>query len=281
MQSIVAGGQDNTDETNLVCWEVNEGFKDCFNIPCDNIGDRSSVCKTPKGFAITGGVDSDSCFVFVASIASWYNLHDMLTQRQCHGSACVKGVLYVLGGYVGEYHSSGEPSDSVNFIDIEIGKWQKGVDLPLSVKFPKVSNIDESMFLFDAEGSKQLLQINISEKVWKKLSSPQTGKDYSGVSMTSALGQLFLAGGWDRVCAWYNPGTDTWCTAQQPLRKHRYGALAHNKGKLVLLGGSYNGGTDAVEEYHIVEGKWTVCNYTMPKKIYFHNAFMLNAQPSE
>ena len=276
-QMVVVGGEDDF-AANHVCWEVNEGLKDRFNIPCDNIIFQLSVCKTPLGFAITGGVGKDSCFVFVASTESWVKLHDMPCIRQCHGSICIKDALYTLGGYV---RNENNPCDSVDFVDLASGVWQKGKSLPVVVKFPRVSDIDASVYLFDADDSKQLLQMNISEKVWRKLSSPPANKKYEGVSMTSALGQLFVAGGWDRVCAWYNPKTDTWCTGQQPLRKHKYGALGHNEGKLVLLGGSFEGGTDVLEEYNVVEAKWTVCNYTMPKKIHGHTAFMLNIQPRE
>ena len=202
----------------------------------------------------------------------------MLTKRQCHGSICVKNVLYVLGGAVGEPF---QISSSVHSVDIASGTWQKEPVLPQSMKFPKVSDIDDSLYLFDGDDSRQLLRMDVNEKIWRKRASPPTENKYTGVSMTSAQGKLFVAGGHDMICAWYSPKTDTWCTGQQPLREHWYGALMHNNGKLFLLGGYYEGGTDVIEEYDIDEDKWTVCDYTMPRRIFLHQAFMLDLQLHE
>ena len=77
-------------------------------------------------------------------------------------------------------------------------------------------------------------------------------------------------------CSWYRPETDTWCTGQQPLREHKFGTLAYHHDKLVLLGGSFNGGTDEVEEYNIEDNKWSLCSYKMPKQLYLHHAVVLS-----
>ena len=276
-QMVVIGGQEGR-EANLVCWEVNKGFKELDTIPNNNIADRSSICKTPKGFAITGGAGRDSCCMFIATLNLWVRMQNMLTERQTHGSICVKNVLYVLGGAVGE---TGQASKSVHSIDIANGNWQKGPALPLTVICPKVSDIDDSLYLLDAQDPNQLLKMNINEKIWKKLSSPPTGKMYTGVNITSTQNRLYVVGGNDMVCVWYIPETDTWCTGQQPLREHMYGALTHANNKLLLLGGHFNcGGTNAVEEYDIDGDKWTMCNYSMPRSIFLHQAFKLdNASP--
>ena len=187
---VVVGGQKGK-EANQVCWEVNEGFKKLYYIPHSNIADRSSVCKTPKGFAITGGVGRNSCFMFVASSKQWIRLQNMLTKRECHGSVCMKNVIYALGGGVGD---NTQLSSSVHYINIANGDWQEGPALLVAVKFPKVSDIDDDLYLFDAEDSKQLLRMNINEKTWKKLSSPPTGK------------QLWWRehdiGPWSTFCGW-------------------------------------------------------------------------------
>ena len=184
----------------------------------------------------------------------------MLKERQCHGSNCVKGVLYVLGGYVKDYDDEYKPSDSVDLIMVECGSWQNGPNIPLAIKYPKVSNLGDSLYLLD-EITNQLLHFDINKQVWRQLASLPEKENYcAGVSMTSARGQLFVSGGGNRICAWYQPETNTWCTAQQPLQKHRYGALAYHNSKFLLLGGSFNAGTDEVEEYDIAEDKWTVCS---------------------
>ena len=99
--------------------------------------------------------------------------------------------------------------------------------------------------------------------------------------MTSAQGRLFVAGGPNMICTWYQPDKDTWCTGQQPLREHRYGALTYHNNKLLLLGGYFKGGTGEVEEYNIDEDKWSMCSYKMPKKVYSHYAVVLNMHPRE
>ena len=138
-----------------------------------------------------------------------------------------------------------------------------------------LSNFGNSVYLLD-EITNQLLHLDIDKQVWSQLASlPEQEKYCAGVSMTSARGQLFVVGGLNRICAWYQPETNTWCTGQQPLQKHRYGSLAYRNNTLLLLGGSFSDGTDEVEEYDIDEDKWIVCSYKMPRKLYNHHAFIL------
>ena len=66
--------------------------------------------------------------------------------------------------------------------------------------------------------------------------------------MMSVQNKLLVAGGIANPCAWNNPTMDAWTMGQKPLYIHKYGALAHYNGKLLLLGRSYDNGTDEVEE---------------------------------
>ena len=137
------------------------------------------------------------------------------------------------------------------------------------------------MYLLDAEDSKKLWHLDVDEGEWNELAPlPIKNKCY-GASMISARGRLFVAGGHQRTCAWYQPESNTWCTGQQPLREHNYGALAHYNEKLLLLGGYFKGGTDEVEEYHIDEDKWSMCSYKMPKKINLHHAIVMKIHPRD
>ena len=186
--------------------------------------------------------------MYIASTKSWMRLQNLLLKRQSHASICVGEVLCVLGGGLGPNPS--KPSASVHLM-VKDGVWKDGPDIPLAVQFPKVSNISRSVYLLD-EKSNQLLCLDIDKFVWKQLASLSTEENYCGaVSMTSAQGHLFVAGGVNMICAWFNPRTNTWCTGQQPLHRHKYGALAYHNEKFLLLGGSVKGGTDAVEEYDI------------------------------
>ena len=280
---VVLGGDVDDKEANYQCWEVSQsGIVNFFEVPVTNLETRSSVCKIPRGLAITGGVGSCLCFVFIAATRSWFRLQDMLALRGCHGSVCVKNVLYVFGGIVGEYNDSSTPSFSVHSMVIDHGFWQSGPDMPQGVKFPKVSSINEDIYLLDVEDSHKLLHLDVDELVWNELAPlPVEGNCY-GAGMTSARGRLFAAGGHNMICAWYSPETNTWCTGQQPLRLHRYGPLAYHKDKLLLLGGILkDSGTDEVEEYDFQKDAWRMCTYKMPKKIHLHHIVVLNMQPCD
>ena len=275
---VVLGGRDKAIKPNHQCWKVGEsGIQDLFEVPSDKYIVDASVCQMAQGFALTGGRNSGACFVFIASTRSWLRLCSLLEKRCGHGSVCVKDILYVLGGCVRP--NKVEHSDSVHFMVMEGGHWEEGPSMPLSVRFPKVSSLNDKIYLLDEE-SLHLLCLDNGE-VWNELAPLPGGSPCYGISLTSACGLLFAAGGYQRLCAWYNPTTDTWCTVQQPVQIHRYGSLAYHNDKLLLLGGSFTDGTDEVEEYDIDEDKWSMCSYKMPKKIYNHQAFLLDMQPRD
>ena len=279
---VIIGGREGVNQPNLKCWDVSESnIETLFEVSSEKLRDGASVCQTEQGFAITGGGKKfDLCFVFIASTRSWLKLQNLLTQRSYHGSVCVKGALYVIGGNIG---NSDEPSDSVDFMVMEDGDWEEGPALPLAVEFSEATNLDDSIYLLEVK-SLQLLCLDIDKRVWNKLAKlPVRGANQGAVheiSLTSAHGMLFAAGGLIRVCAWYSPATDTWCTGEPPLQIHNYGALAYHNRKLVLLGGHDEvDGTDEVEEYNIEENKWSMCTYKIPKKILFLHAVLLDMQP--
>ena len=273
---VIVGGQDGN-KVNQVCWKVDQSDEivQLCDIPSSDLGEKCSVCEIPQGFVMTGGTGSLICMMFTISTKLWVRLQNLLDERHGHGSICVKEVLYVLGGYLGKYTEGKQMSDSVHLMKMKKGEWNNGPIMPLAVKFPKLSNLGDNVYLLD-EITNQLLRFDTNEKVWSQLASLSEEKTYCvGVSMASARGQLFVSGGGNRICAWYQPETNTWCTGKQPLQKHRYGALACHNNKLLLLGGSFNDGTDEVEEYDIAEDKWTVCSYKLPRKLYNHHAFTM------
>ena len=222
------------------------------------------------------------CIMFIASTRSWLRMHDMLTMRQCHGTICAKQVLYVLGGFVGIYREDSKCTNSVDYMIMERGKWQKGPRLPFDVKFPKVSNLDDRIYLLD-QNTSQFLCLDIDKEVWHTLAPLPGDGSCIGVSMTAARKQLFVAGGQNMFCSWYTSETNTWCNGQQPLREHRYAAFTYHHDKLVLLGGcnQVGSGTDEVEEYNIEEDKWSLCSYKMPRMLHLHYAAVLHMQQSD
>ena len=274
---IIGGYNPATRQTdNSAIWKISQSQKieKLCGIEYDGFSSRHSVCKTPNGFVITGGMNySVSCMMYNSSSQSWHRLPNMLVHRRAHGSVCVKQTVYVFGGSVSE---SSDMSQRVDLFAMNGSTWQEGPDLPFNVKFHKVAQINGSVFLLD-ECSNQLLHLDVDNHKWSHRSSlPSNDPSVYGVSMTAARGRLYAAGGYNNFCAWYRPCTDTWCVVQGTLKRHLYGSLVYHKDKLVLLGGSFNSNTDEIEEYNFEEGTWSMCSYKMPASLMNHCALVLD-----
>ena len=226
-----------------------------------------------RGFAITGGKDSDVCMIFNASTMSWSTLQRMLTKKYKHGSLCLKNVLYVIGG-----RSDGIKSTSVHYLLLNDGNWQRGVDLPTAVEWPKVAGIKDTAYLLDAESSKQLLKLDLERKMWHRLASLPVDDQCNGVSMTVVNDKLCVAGGRpNKICAWYSTATNSWSIGQVPGSPHYYGSLLVHDNTLLILGGSnHYYGNDAVEELNLAHGCWSTSNIKMPASLTFHHAMVLD-----
>ena len=273
---VIVGGQEGN-KVSPVCWKVDQSNEivHLCDISTSDLATKFSVCEIPQGFVITGGIKSRMCMMFTVLTKLWVKLQELLDERRCHGSIFVTKTLYVLGGYLGEYTEGKQTtaSRSVHLMLIKKGEWTNGPNIPLALTFPTVASIDSVVFLLDCEYSKRPWCLDVDENVWNELAPLPTEKCCCGASMTSAQGRLLVAGGYENICAWYQPETNTWCTGQQPLREHNYGALTFHNDKLLLLGGNFGGGTDEVEQYDFEEDKWTVCSYKLPQKLYNHHAF--------
>ena len=271
---VIGGQEDGT--VSPVCWKLSQTneFVHFCDIPVDDLAIKSSVCQIPQGLAVTGGIDMDLCIIYIAFSGSWFRLQNLLHERRCHGSIHVNGMLYILGGFLTDDPIA---SSSVQSLKIEGGVWQIEPDMPLPVKFPKVSDIDGNVYMLDSEVTNELFQLEVQTNTWRKRAPLPVKESCFGISMTSARGRLYVAGRKKgRMCAYYEPVTDTWCFGHQPLLKHKYGSLVCYNNKLILLGGSFKGCTDEVEEYDIDEGSWTVCSYKMPKRLHLHTCVVLD-----
>ena len=260
---VLIGGRE--DEISRVCWKLHQSNQ--VERLCDMPYRlrQHSVCKTPLGFAVTGG---ELCLMFIAVTQTWARMKNLPSKRTAHGSICISGILMVVGGWQDMNNST-----SLQMMTIEEGTWEAGPDMPKATRFPKVAEIDENMYVLN-EMTKELVHLDVANKVWSQKTSLPV-EDCCGASMTSARGRLYVGGGKDRIFAWYDPGTDAWCMGQQPRQQHIYGSLVYHDDKLLLLGGSYKNGTDEVEEYSVEDGAWSVCSYRMPASLYIHHCLVL------
>ena len=279
---IIGGYNPVTRKTNnTAVWKISKANKieKVCGIDYEGFTSRHSVCKTPNGFVITGGMHHSAlCMMYNSSSQSWYRLPNMLVHRCGHGSICVKQTVYVFGGNVPD---SSKISGSVDLFPMNGCTWKEGPALPFKLKFPKVSQINNGVFLLD-ENSNQLLHLDVDNYKWSHRSPlPSNEPSVYGVSMTAARGRLYVAGGFYRMCAWYRPCTDTWCVVQGTHKKHIYGSLVYNKDKLVLLGGSFKSNTEEIEEYNIEEGTWSLCSYKMPASLMGHCGLVLDLQNTD
>ena len=269
----IVGGQ-VFENVKHVVWTLDKSRK--FVELCDLpsvLTKRHSACKCPQGFAVTGGENSDICIIFNASTKSWSTLQKMPTKRHRHGSLCLKNVLYVIGG-----GPDGAKSASVDYLLLNFGNWQRGVDLPIAVQGPLVAGINNTPYLLDAESTKQLLKFDLKRKMWDKLASLPVDRACWGVSMTAVnSAKLCVAGGLDKICAWYSTATDTWSIGQALRKEHNYGSLLVHDHTLLILGGRYHPfGTDEVEELDLADGSWSVSNIKMPASLIHHHAIVLD-----
>ena len=278
---IIGGYNPVIQQTNhTAVWKISNSNKieKVCGIDYEGFVSRQNVCKTLEGFVITGG--RNRSVMYNSSSQSWHRLPDMLVDRCGHGSVCVKQTVYVFGGNVPD-SSDSDSSKSVDLFPMNGCTWKEGPALPFKVKFPKVSQIKNGVFLLD-EYSNQLLHLDVDNHQWSHRSSlPRNGQRHFGVSMTAARGRLYVAGGFYRICAWYRPCTDTWCAVQGTLKKHAYGSLVYHKDKLVLLGGSFDTNTKEIEEYNIEEGTWSLCSYKMPANLMDHCGLVLDLQNTD
>ena len=254
--------------------ESNKMEKLC-DTPYNHFDRAHSICETPNGFALTGGFGSSLCVVYNTWTKSWRRMSDMLSERDCHASISVKGTLLVIGGCI-PHPDTKIPlsSHSVHVLSLGKGAWEQGPRLPFPMKLSKVTELGGNVYLMDQK-SHSLLHLDMESQLWRSKTSFPLNEYIAGVSMTSAYGRLYVAGGFTNVCAFYRPATDTWCFAQPPLYKHHYGTLVHFNNKLVLLGGEFGYGSDTVEEYNFEEGSWTACSFKMPAHLSNHFGMVL------
>ena len=260
---VVVGGECEG-YRNILCYKFDESlqFTELCQIPDHSI--RFGVCKFPGGFVLTGGSKCVRCSMFVLATKSWEQLDSLKISRYGHGSIFAHGRIFVFGGCISR-------PKSVHSLALDGGKWTEEPDLPIAVYYPEVASVENSIFLLDVE-TNQILKIDANQKTWSH-KEKMPGEKCKGARMVSAQDKLFVSGGMNKVCAQYDPKTDTWCSLNAPTLKHNFGALVTLEQKVYLIGGQNE---DCIEEYDIDSKTWAVCDGQVPQKLCFLHALVLN-----
>ena len=198
-----------------------------------------------------------SCLI---STKSWKQLDSLKFARYAHGSIFADGIVFVFGGTV----SVVQQSASVHSLTLDGGKWTSEPDLPIGVYYPEVANVENSIFLLDIN-TNQLLKMDAKKKTWSH-QNKMPGENCWGSRMVSAQNKLFVAGGsgTDKVCAQYDPRTDSWCSLNSPTLEHHFGVLVPLEQKVYLIGGQTE---DHIEEYNLDSKTWAVCAGKVAKRL--------------
>ena len=255
---LVLGGDNGTVANNL-CWIFDStcSLTELYKIPDEHLHLSCSFCKTPEGFAVTGGEGCDDAAIFNMKNKTWKKLAKLLVKRFAHGSVFIKGLLFIFGGRI-----DGSESSSVHYLE-ENGSWQSGPDMPEVGDNPEVASMGDDVFLLET-WTNQLFKLNIGTKSWSKMAS-LPGCRSGGARMIQVSDKLCFVGGCsDKTLAWYTPFTNTWTRAANPKLKHAWGAALHQHNTIIILGGS---GQERAESYDMDSGVWSICDWEMPKKL--------------
>ena len=80
---VIIGGEVDR-QVSPVCWYLDSSNQivELCKIPYCDLGREHSICTTPVGFAITGGVDSNHCFMYNAQTESWSKLQNIASKEE-------------------------------------------------------------------------------------------------------------------------------------------------------------------------------------------------------
>ena len=265
---LLIGGNNNFG-LNSQSWLLDSSPKlsEFCRIPKQHRYKFSSFCKTPEGFAVTGGEGSDDAVMYVAESNKWKQLTRLLEQRCCHGSIFLKNLVFVFGGWVNPRYSG-----SVQYLD-ESGSWQVAPAIPQGVRFPEVVKTDDDgVFLLDPWYRNELFRMDFETKLWVRKAA-LTGGLSEGARMTCVNGKLCVAGGVKNILAWYTPSTDTWAHGVKLQLRHYFGAVMHQNNTILVVGGEDQ---KKVESYDLDTGVWSVCNWEMPERLINLHGLMID-----
>ena len=232
---------------------------------------HSSICQVPCGFLATGGPYS---WLYVSSIEMWIRLYDLLCTRFRHSSVYCNGKVFLVGGehYMHKYEPV-KSEDKVHVLDFETKQWAQGPAFSKLITSSTAMCLGKSVYVF-LRIAGHLYELDTEKMMWfEKASMPSLSM---GCSCAALEDRIYVAGGAEKVTNMYTPYTDTWTHLTGPGVSDWFGALVYHRYKLYFLPGSAEDkAVTDVQEYDIMDDKWTVGKWKLPVPSRFHQAFVI------
>ena len=296
LKLLLLGGHTQQNVLNRNCWAF-----DMMSGKCELVGKmahfavmyRAMYCSTKKGIFVMGGsrslnnfVEQTTCSFLSVDTLQWTKLPDLHQPLQYAVALCVNNRIYTFGGNPSLY--------SVYCLDLTTKKWSFRAKMPVKNVFPIVGAVDDKVFYifhstpanedFRTTHKIEMHCFDRSTNMWCTLMDlPDVVENTRGAEAVTTGDELYVIGGWSRLCARYLPKTNTWALLKRPLHVHRAFSTVHMNGKIILVGGFDKREVchSSVEVYDIAEDKWYVDVTTMPAALRYHHCAVYDEATKE
>ena len=256
-----------------------------FSLSHDCIGEGHSVCLYEGvGFIFTGGKGTEKqCHLYRVTEQNWEKLPDLTRGRYSHGSVCIDGVVYALGGV---YQSS--KLKDVECLNIQNDKqWAALPSFPTELDNVKTVTVNtQCIYSGGVEMINSGYRCNREDlAMWSYDIVKQTHEKKATLitsigsnisfSIVHTQNRIFLYEGTQQNFLVHFVPLNSWCTLTPPKTKHFTGALAVYDRRVMLLGGE--GEEDVTEEYNTDTITWSLSHFQLPK--FTSNVSMFAVKP--
>ncbi len=282
---LIGGESDPGSNTEVDCWRMeNEGWKVMEGCAMPQELFCFSACVMRGGILVSGGSVKNpvtNCWLLSTSQYQWSLLPDLNMARCRHGSVCVDGQPYVIGG---EGLNEKEMS-SVECLEKASKHWAVLSDIPQALVHPISVTNGQYIYVFggrdiQSNDFESCYFYNTSNGSWQRLSNmPGVCALGSGVVHK---GIIYLVGGFGRSTMSFNPGLNAWTTLSGCVHEHADAPTVVWKDRLLVCGGRSRkaqrddgepGGTSVIEEYDAETDTWTLSRIKLPLKLHAHFLF--------
>ena len=249
---LLLGGLTESKELNRNVWKIDLASGKCKHISKKThyaVKKSSVYCATPIGLFVIGGLCTirDESFVRTTDCSlltvpgmqyeQWPKAKHRLTET---ATICIRGHMYSFGG--------DSSHKAVSCLDLNTKVWSSCPDMPVGNANPIIAAIkDKVYFIFNTTSYNEKFKtankvpmycFDTSTHSWSEL-NPLYGalKSTSRAKAVTAGEELFIVGGWPKLCARYLPRNKKWKLLKQPGLVHCAFSMVYLEGKIILFGG--------------------------------------------